>query len=50
MQVQNLKHKRARTTLAATLARMQHHIVPHMRLHNLPYSNVLVAFATQARI
>ena len=35
---------------AATMAHMQQHIVPHMWLHNLPYSAILVVFATQARM
>ena len=43
-------HRHAHTALAATLARMQQHIVPHMQLHNLPYSALLVVSATQARM
>ena len=50
MQVQKPLQRHARTTLATTPAHMQQHIVPHMRLHNLPYSAILVPSATQARM
>ena len=50
MQVQNPPHSHAHTTLAATVAHMEEHTLPHMRLHNLPYSAILVVSATQARM
>ena len=50
MHVQNLQNKRACTALAATRAHMKQYIVQHMRLHQLPYSDALGAFATQAGI
>ena len=50
MQVQKLPHKHACTALPATLARIPRHTMPHMRLHNLPYSDALVASTSQARI
>ena len=48
MRAYNLPHKHARTALSATLARMQPHNLPHMRLRNLPQSASHVVCATQA--